>query len=446
MTKFTAVVLWPIVYILDILSWLLKFQTFKEARDTSNKLFNRLWIGINHTQLNTRAMHQINTVNTFKVIHFIRKSSQLKASFIQNQILNHVKYEPQVVYRIRTDVGGGFSELTNDKFDKLDLSKSETFFSKIKFKLTKLIDWNASKKISEFVKDADVLHFHFGTDAGIYLPLLKSISKPKVVSFYGYDCSSFPQRFWGLGKYYLRRRIFRHANIILAMSKDMEDDLLRLGCAKEKIKVHYHGVPLIKFYNQHLYQRANSDLVSYLMITGLTPKKGHLFLLAAFRKAFSMNPKIKLTIVGSGVMYLSIVNFIKRHEMQDYVSVIDKIPYASEQHINYLKTADVFIHPSITNKDADKEGIPGAIVEAMAAGLPIISTFHAGIPEIIENGESGILVPENDIEALCNAILNVSADSTLRERIGTQGQKYALAQLDLLSQETNLENIYSSLI
>jgi colanic acid/amylovoran biosynthesis glycosyltransferase len=393
----------------------------------------------------TIVKKEINPTNALKVTHFVRKYSQLKASFIQNQILNHIRYEPQIVYRVKTEVGGGFSKFNSDSFEVLDLSQPEDFFSENKFKLIKLISSNASRKVNEFVKDADVLHFHFGTDAGIYLPLLKDVLKPKVVSFYGYDCSGFPQRFFGFGKYYLRKRVFRYADIILAMSKDMEDDLLKLGCPKEKIKVHYHGVPLIKFYNAHIYKQT-SELTSYLIIAGLTPKKGHLFLLKAFRMAFRVNPKIRLTIVGSGATYTNIIDFIKRNEMQDYVCVIDKTIYASEQHINHLKSADVFIHPSITDKDADKEGIPGAIVEAMAAGLPVISTLHAGIPQIIEDGKSGILVPENDEDALCNAIIKLSSDCNLRQKIGIQGQAYALKELDLSKQETNLETIYNSLI
>lgn len=380
-----------------------------------------------------------------KVTHFIRKYSQLKASFIQNQILSHISYEPNIVYKIKTDKGGGFAKFDSGCIEALDLSKSESLSSRLKFKFIKLICTDDSMRISHFVKESDILHFHFGTDAGIYLPILKHIEKPKVVSFYGYDCSSFPKRFLGFGKYYLKRRVFKHADIVLAMSKDMEDDLLKLGCPKEKIRIHYHGVPLVKFYNEHLYQRP-SEVVTFLIITGLTPKKGHLFLLSAFKIAYSINPNIKLIIVGSGITYTSIMDFINKNEMHGYVDMTDKTVYASEQHLNYFKSADVFIHPSITHKNADKEGIPGAIVEAMAAGLPVISTYHAGIPSIIKNEETGILVSENDIKALCDAIIRISSDRVLRQQIGICSQKQALEHLDILTREMYLENIYTALI
>ncbi|WP_187774822.1 glycosyltransferase family 4 protein [Pedobacter sp. BS3] len=377
-----------------------------------------------------------------KVIHFVRKSSQLKASFIQNQVVNHIAYTPGIVYKIKTDQGGGFSTFHNTGFKTLDLSGAGNFWGKIKFKLVKLITTREARKIREFVNDADILHFHYGTDAGIYLPLLRHIAKPKVVSFYGYDCSSFPQRLGGYGKYYLKQRVFKHADVVLAMSEDMKKDLLKLGCPEEKIKIHYHGIPLAKFYGRHNYDPSGKH-VSYLIISSLTPKKGHLFLLEAFKKAQSINPAIQLTIVGSGLQWHDIMRFIKLNNMQRYVSVFGKIAYASQQHLTYLKQADVFIHPSIVHKNADKEGIPGAIVEAMAAGLPVISTFHAGIPYIIETGKTGLLVHENDVDALCQAILKTANDPGLRKNLGRQGQQYAMEHLDVSKKEQLLEAIYN---
>ena len=75
--------------------------------------------------------------------------------------------------------------------------------------------------------------------------------------------------------------------------------------------------------------------------------------------------------------------------MGKYVTWHGPTVYASEEHKKYLQNADVFVHPSVTDVNGDKEGIPGAIVEAMAAGLPVISTYHAGIPNIIKNNKTG---------------------------------------------------------
>lgn len=380
-----------------------------------------------------------------KVIHFIRKSSQLKASFIQNQIISHKRYSPSIVFKVKTEQGGGYGFFNNDTIKITDLSKHEVFFRKWKFKLIKLISSNDVIKMAPVLDDTDVLHFHFGTDAGIYLPLLKNVTKPKIVSFYGYDCSSFPKRFLGLGKSYLQQRVFKLADVVLAMSEDMREDLIKLGCPKEKVRVHYHGIPLSKFYKKRNYAK-NDSLTSFLIISGLTSKKGHLFLLKSFKKAFDVNKNIRLTIVGSGATGHDIDNFIQASKMAEYVSVFPQTAYASSEHVGYLNSADVFIHPSITTATGDKEGIPGAIVEAMATGLPVISTFHAGIPHIIQNRLNGILVPENDVDKLTQAILQLARLSELREQIGVEGQKVAMSQLDLIYKEMALESIYDSVI
>jgi colanic acid/amylovoran biosynthesis glycosyltransferase len=374
------------------------------------------------------------------ITHFVRKSSQLKASFIQNQILNHKDYTPNVIYKVKTELGGGYAKFSFGGIQVLDLSVGESIYSKVKFRIFKLVSLTDRFRMRKTLENTDVLHFHFGTDAGIYLPLLKSINKPKIVSFYGYDCSSFPKRFLGLGKMYLKYRVFKYADVILAMSEDMKADLIKIGCAEAKIKIHYHGIPLTKFYRVRSYEY--SAITTFLIVSGLTPKKGHLVLLNAFKAAYFFNGNIRLSIVGSGPLSGEIDKFITENKMNAYVSTFPKTEYASEEHLSYFDMADVFIHPSLTSGNGDKEGIPGAIVEAMATGLPVISTHHAGIPQIIKNGLNGILVPENHAGSLSRAILEMAGNPKQREDIGKNGQLLAMSHLDLIQKEAELERIY----
>ena len=132
--------------------------------------------------------------------------------------------------------------------------------------------------------------------------------------------------------------------------------------------------------------------------------------------------------------------------MENFVKMNGKIIYGSDIHLKALFNADVFIHPSVTAENGDKEGIPGAIVEAMASGLPVISTYHAGIPYIIENQQTGVLVNEWDVDALAEGILELAENSSKRKMIGLAGQEYAMNNLDLFEKEKELEEIYMSLI
>jgi colanic acid/amylovoran biosynthesis glycosyltransferase len=378
------------------------------------------------------------------VLHLIRKNTHLKASFIQNQIENHIEFDPKVIfYESRVLEGdGGFASWSRHDSSIHKLINGHTLLDKYKYKVCKILG-RASKKelLSEIEKlNPTVIHLHYGTDAGLFLGTLRNLDIPKVVSFYGYDCSGFPNKYLGLGRFYLNYRTFRYADKVLAMSEDMKRDLLRVGCPEDKIVVHYHGSKVKVFRVVRSYE--NRPIVQFLIISGFTAQKGHIFLLEAFKKALACNPKIHLTIVGSGPERNNIIETIKRLELENHVDVKPFVVYASKEHIKYLTNSDVFIHPSLTNSNGDKEGIPGAIVEAMAAGLPIVSTTHAGIPSIIENRVSGLLVAEWDISDLSRKIVDISRQRKLREELGINAQNYALNYLDLKAKQRNLEQIY----
>ncbi|MFW5720827.1 MAG: glycosyltransferase family 4 protein [Bacteroidota bacterium] len=383
-----------------------------------------------------------------KVIHFIRKKSHLKASFIQNQIVNHINYEPYVVFRQKQKnniIDGGFARDLGKNIEILNLGEKESFFERIIFRYLKRLSKKQKTNLHQKIKEIqpNILHFHYGTDAGIYLKTLKNFHIPKVVSFYGYECSGFPKRFWGFGKKYLQTRVYRYADKIFAMSPDMKKDIIATGCPEDKIIIHYHGSNVNHFKQNHEYQKKGH--INFLIISGFVPQKGHIFLLRAFAKAYKKNPDIRLTIVGAGELESKIKQTIQELNLEDIVKMPGPVIYGSEEHKNYFKTHDVFIHPSLTDINGDKEGIPGAIIEAMAAGLPVISTYHAGIPYVIENKKAGLLVQEWDIEQLSESILSLANSNALRQNYGQEAQKYALAHLDLYKKEQELEDIYRML-
>ncbi|MFC2110894.1 glycosyltransferase family 4 protein [Bacteroidota bacterium] len=382
------------------------------------------------------------------VCHFVRKNSQLKASFIYNQIVNHRDFTPFIVYRKRVDkqFDGGFVKNDDFKFPELDLSLGESVYEKLIYKFFKKLSGRQRQILIKFINDNNIkiCHLHYATDAFIYLPALKNVNIPKVVSVYGYESSGFPRRFLGFGKRLLKNRTFRYATKVFSMSPDMKSDLISAGCPKEKVIVHYYGTDVQKFKQTHIFRDENP--VKFLIISGLTPQKGHKFLLQAFKKAYESNPDISLSIFGEGSERYAIESFIRLYKMESYVQLLGAVVYGSQQHMDSFASHDVFIHPSVTDINGDKEGIPGAIVEAMAAGLPIISTYHAGIPYIIENEKSGLLVKEWDIDALSKTILSLSSDSEERKNLAIAAQKFALTNLDLIVKEKELEEIYKSLI
>src|SRR5438270_12020462 len=106
----------------------------------------------------------------------------------------------------------------------------------------------------------------------------------------------------------------------------------------------------------------------------------------------------------------------------------------------------IFLHPSETGSDGNQEGIPNSMLEAMATGLPVFATEHGGIPEAIENGVSGILVPERDHEALSDASLKSVQDRHLLARFAREGAKAVAEKFDEQNQLRRLEEIYLGMI
>ena len=106
----------------------------------------------------------------------------------------------------------------------------------------------------------------------------------------------------------------------------------------------------------------------------------------------------------------------------------------------------ISLHPSQTGRDGNQEGIPNSMLEAMASGLPVFATQHGGIPEAIENGLSGLLVPERDHEALARALLNTAEDPGLLSQIAHSGAEVVRKNFDLRAQAQRLEEIYLRMI
>ncbi|EFL50809.1 glycosyl transferase group 1 [Solidesulfovibrio fructosivorans JJ]] len=385
------------------------------------------------------------------VVHFVRKSTQLRASFIRNQIQYHVRYAPAVVYKqFSRQNDGGYAALdTAEGLPVLDLSQGATLVEKALFKLAYCLSGRDTSRIVRFLgeQNATVLHFHYGSDAGMYASVMRGADLPSVVSFYGYDCSSFPRMYCGYGGRFLRQNVFGPATRILAMSQQMQDDLVSLGCPREKIVVHYFGTDIGRFAFPAREYPEPTGPVRLLILASFVPQKGHLILLRALRKLLSQGvTDFTLRLVGDGPLHAKLVRYVDEAGLAKHTDFTGAILYGSPEMASAYQEADIFVHPSVTSRANEKEGIPGAIVEAMASGLPVLSTFHSGIPSIIHNEVSGLLVPEYDVTALAEALSRMIADRNLRERLGRRGREHAEQCLNIRHQEKALEAIYDQLI
>lgn len=374
------------------------------------------------------------------VVHLIRNFLPPMTSFVRNQIMHHKRYQPSVVYTER-NASPLFAEIISNypcwspigsKYGQW-LCDHMLFFSADDRK--RLISRLGETK-------PGVAHIHYGVEAALFAPVLRPAGIPALVSFYGHDCTAFPSRAFGLGGYLLRKNVFNNpaVKVITAMSPDMEKDLLALGCPGNKIRVHYHGIDASRF-NRPRKFRENGEL-TFLMISMLDPKKGHDVLIRAFAQAIKETRiPITLKIYGKGELEKQLVSMIA-NSGTDRIRLFGPLTFGSDEHLSALASADVFVHPSRKSVSGEKEGIPGAIVEAMASGLPVITTRHAGIPYIITDNVTGLLVRENNAEELTQAFIRIANDASLRKRLGEAARDYAMGSLDISRKETDLETLY----
>ncbi len=291
-----------------------------------------------------------------------------------------------------------------------------------------------------------LLHFHYLVDARCLLHLKRQTGLPAMVSAYGYDVSSFPRWYGGYGYHYLKP-IFGELDLFVAMSEDMRRDMRALGCPDEKIIVHYYGSDCSRFrYPERSYPQ--KDEMTIFSCGTLQEKKAQHLVLEALRlveQRGMVRRRFRVVLVGDGPLRPRLEQQIAAYGWQDKVTLVGHVPHHEQMLVDAYRQADIFTLPSITVK-GDKEGIPGTIVEAMAAGLPVVATYHAGIPAIIEAGRDGVLVREGDIEAMARAFATLIEHAPLRAYLGRAAAERARRELDLQQRTRNLEAIYDNLL
>jgi colanic acid/amylovoran biosynthesis glycosyltransferase len=279
-----------------------------------------------------------------------------------------------------------------------------------------------------------------------FLPICRELGLPLIVSTYGYDVSLLPLK----DKAYVRnlQAMFDYATVVLAMSQDMRSDLIALGCPDDKVVIHHTSVDMDGF--AFWSSRHGSPRIRILTICNYVEKKGLPYLIQAFAQARKQFPNVELRIVGRPAededndIAREVDRLIEAFDLHEDVDQRHFVPFASLP--GEFAQADIFVLPSITTRNGEKEGIPTVLLEAQSSGLPVISTWHAGIPEAVVDGETGFLVEECDVEDLAAKLALLVSSEELRERMGKKGRKHIGREFNIQTQIERLERIYDRVI
>jgi colanic acid/amylovoran biosynthesis glycosyltransferase len=181
-----------------------------------------------------------------------------------------------------------------------------------------------------------------------------------------------------------------------------------------------------------------------LFVGSLIAKKGVDVLVRVFAEIAALRPQVSLRLVGDGYLRPQLEQQVQAAGLSHRISFAGFVDH--EQLWQEFGAAQIFCHPSRTAGDGNKEGIPGTIVEAMATGLPVVTTDHAGIPEMVSDKRHGFVVPERDAEALKVPLLRLIDNADLRANLGRQASQQAHEHADARRQTARLEGIYREVI
>lgn len=326
--------------------------------------------------------------------------------------------------------GGTLPTLLENK-GKL-LSRTNAFFFKIKQELKFTSFKPAEQAFIHSLKKhkIQVILAQYGPTAHRIVSICKELNIPLITHFHGYDTSVYSV----IKECDNYKEVFLYSNYVIAVSLKMQQKLVELGCEKEKV-IYNPCAPNPIFFDI----KPSFEKPTFLALGRFVDKKAPYYTILAFNKILNKFPNAKLIIGGKGELYEVCKNLVGFLKIDDKVLLPGIMSRAN--FINYLQDSLAFVQHSIKAESGDEEGTPVAIMEASAAGLPIIATRHAGIPDVIIEQKTGLLVNEHDVEMMAQKMLLLLQDNKLARDLGIKGKEHIKNNFSMKNHLDTLDNL-----
>lgn len=295
---------------------------------------------------------------------------------------------------------------------------------------------------------AMLMHCHFGYCGVEFVDIKRKLKLPMVTSFYGSDMSLLPRDPRWRRKYEV---FFGEGEQFLVEGTCMKAGLMELGCPEKRIIVQHLGVDVQRL--PMLPRQMGSDDMVHILVAGtFREKKGIPYALEAFARVRRKHKNMRLTLIGDAADQprdkqekAKIFEVLGKHDLQESITLLGFQPH--RVFLESLLTHHLFLSPSVTAVDGDSEGgSPVSITEAQATGMPVLSTFHADISEVVLDGTSGLLCVERDIEALAANLEFLVTHPEAWAEMGRHARAHIEKEYNVKTQVRRLEGIYSALL
>lgn len=283
--------------------------------------------------------------------------------------------------------------------------------------------------IAEHTKAA-LVHIYFGTEAARALPYLKKERRAKVVSFHGADVSSSLSD----GNF---AELLTCVDLFLARSQTLADQLIARGCPAERVRLSRTSVPIPE--NCAGAHPERNGTYRLLQACRFIPKKGLDITIRATASLVAKGLDITLDLAGDGPEHATLKQLAAELGIERRVNFLGFL--GNQELLSSLPGYSLFVHPSRITSSGDREGIPNAMLEAMACGLPVVATGHSGIPEAVKDGIEGRLVAQDDAEGLANAITEILSKPSLYAAMSVAARARIISEF---SQQSSIDQLCSA--
>lgn len=350
-------------------------------------------------------------------------------TFIFNQFASYRTWSPHAISAKHVSsslAGGAVNFIYGTKF--VDRFLRQLYLrTKRSFRLLDVLNENS----------LSLVHAHFGTDAILISKEVARAGLPLVITLHGYDVTVAPFQPGRRGRAYLRqlRKVFEQSVLILAVSEHIAAKAIELGADPRKVKVHYVGVPVPP-------QRPWLDEGYIVFVGRLVEKKGVADLLEAVSCLPANLRSTPIHIVGDG--HLRPMLEERAEDLGINVKFHGRLESAKAKSL--MASSRVVVVPSHRAANGDTEGLPTVVFEAMAEGKPVVAYSHAGIPEAVDHGSTGILVEERDTTGLSEALRTLIADPLMAQNMGAEARSVIESRFNIAEQTTKLERLYDTVV
>lgn len=306
--------------------------------------------------------------------------------------------------------------------EDIALENHPPLVTRFKLLILKIIK-NIFKKGNSFLKEQiltkslkkhhiDVVLVEYGIHAEHVLPAIKKLNLPLVVHFHGFDATVRNI----IKEHNNYKEVFRYASKVIAVSKTMESQLLEMGCSRDKL-----------VYNANAAQKEFQDLTprfikkQFVFVGRFAEKKAPYYVILSFKEVLKKFPDAKLMMCGNGKLLDVCKNLVKHYKLENNIKFLGVI--SSKQLQQLFSESLGYVQHSITASNGDMEGMPISVLEASAAGLPVVSTYHAGISDVIEHGVTGLLCKEHDVLQMSQNLIRLLEDIEYAKKLGQAGKE-----------------------